>query len=68
MNSGRQLAVRWKLVFELVNKCSLGEEIFFYIDPKNLDLFRDAVDDQEYKIVYPLITSVLDISRKLFGN
>jgi hypothetical protein len=55
-------------VFELVNKCSLGEEIFFYIDPKNLDLFRDAVDDQEYKIVYPLITSVLDISRKLFGN
>ena len=57
-----------ELVFELVNKCSLGEEIFFYIDPKNLDLFRDAVDDQEYKIVYPLITSVLDISRKLFGN
>jgi hypothetical protein len=57
-----------ELVFELVNKCSLGEEIFFYIDPKNQDLFRDAVDDQEYKIVYPLITSVLDISRKLFGN
>jgi hypothetical protein len=57
-----------ELVFELVNKCSLGEEIFFYIDPKNLDLFRDAVDDQEYKIVYPLITSVLDISKKLFGN
>ena len=57
-----------ELVFELVNKCSIGEEIFFYIDPKNLDLFRDAVDDQEYKIVYPLITSVLDISRKLFGN
>ena len=57
-----------ELVFELVNKCSLGEEIFFYIDPKNQDLFRDAVDDQEYKIVYPIITSVLDISRKLFGN
>jgi hypothetical protein len=57
-----------ELVFELVNKCSLGEEIFFYIDPKNQDLFRDAVDDQEYKILNPLITSVLDISRKLFGN
>lgn len=57
-----------ELVYELVNKSSLGEEIFFYIEPKNLDLFRDAVDEEEYKIIFPLITSVLEISRKLYGN
>jgi hypothetical protein len=57
-----------ELAFELVNKSSLGEEIFIYTEPSNLDMFRDAVDEEEYKLVYPLLTSIIDVEKKLFGN
>jgi len=57
-----------ELIFELVEKSSLGEGIFFYTEPANLDMFRDAVDVEEYKLVYPVLVNVIDISRKLFGN
>ena len=57
-----------ELIFELVEKSSLGEGIFFYTEPANLDMFRDAVDEEEYKLVYPVIVNVIDISRKLYGN
>ena len=57
-----------ELVIELVNKSSLGEEIFFYTEPENLDMFRDAVDEIEFKLVYPILTSIIDISRKLYGK
>ena len=56
-----------ELVFELVEKSSLGEEIFYYTEPENLDMFRDAVDEKEYKIVYPILANVIDMSRKLHG-
>jgi hypothetical protein len=57
-----------ELVFDLVNKTSLGEGIFIYTEPGNLDMFRDAVDEEEYKLVYPLLTSIIDVEKKLFGN
>jgi len=57
-----------ELVIDLVNKTSLGEGIFIYTEPGNLDMFRDAVDDEEYKLVYPLLTSIIDVEKKLFGN
>jgi biotin operon repressor len=57
-----------ELIFELVEKSSLGEGIFFYTEPANLDMFRDAVDVEEYKLVYPVLVNVIDISRKLYGN
>ncbi len=57
-----------ELVFDLVNKTSLGEGIFIYTEPGNLDMFRDAVDEEEYKLVYPLLTSIIDVERKLYGN
>ncbi len=56
-----------ELVFELVEKSSLGEEIFYYTEPENLDMFRDAVDENEYKIVYPILANVINMSRKLHG-
>jgi hypothetical protein len=57
-----------ELVFDLVNKSSLGEGIFIYTEPGNLDMFRDAVDEEEYKLVYPILTSIIDLEKKLFGN
>jgi hypothetical protein len=57
-----------ELVIELVNKSSLGEEIFIYTEPGNIDMFRDAVDEEEYKLVYPILTSIIDLEKKLFGN
>jgi hypothetical protein len=55
-------------VFELVNKSSLGEEIFNYTQPGNLDMFRDAVDEEEYKLVYPLLINIIDVEKKLYGK
>jgi biotin operon repressor len=57
-----------ELVIDLVNKTSLGEGIFIYTEPGNLDMFRDAVDEEEYKLVYPLLTSIIDVEKKLYGN
>jgi biotin operon repressor len=57
-----------ELVFDLVNKSSLGEGIFIYTEPGNLDMFRDAVEEEEYKLVYPLLTSIIDVEKKLYGN
>jgi len=57
-----------ELVIDLVNKTSLGEDIFIYTEPGNLDMFRDAVDEEEYKLVFPLLTSIIDVEKKLFGN
>ena len=57
-----------ELVFDLVNKTSLGEGIFIYTEPGNLDMFIDAVDEEEYKLVYPLLTSIIDVEKKLYGN
>jgi hypothetical protein len=57
-----------ELVFDLVNKSSLGEGIFIYTEPGNLDMFRDVVDEEEYKVVYPLLTSIIDVEKKLYGN
>ncbi len=56
-----------ELLVELVDKSSLGEDIFFYTDPVNLEFFRDVVDDNEYNLVYPILANVIEISRKLYG-
>ncbi len=56
------------LVSELFEKSSLGEGIFHYIEPANLEMFREAVDEEEYKIIYPILINVIDIDKKLYGN
>jgi len=56
-----------ELVLELAEKSSLGEEIFYYTEAGNLDMFRDAVDEKEYKIVYPILANVISMSKKLHG-
>lgn len=57
-----------ELIFELVEKSSLGEGVFFYTEPSNLDMFRDAVDEKEFKLVYPILVNVIDIGNKLSSN
>jgi len=57
-----------ELVIDLVTKSSLGEEIFNYTQPGNLDMFRDAVDEEEYKLVYPLLIKIIDVEKKLYGK
>ena len=37
-------------------------------DEDNLSFFKDAVNEKEYKLVYPILTKVIDISRKLYGK
>jgi biotin operon repressor len=57
-----------ELVFDLVSKSSLGEEIFNYTQLGNLDMFRDVVDEEEYKLVYPLLIKIIDVEKKLYGK
>lgn len=57
-----------ELVVKLVDSSSLGEGIFYYTEPENLSMYRDAVNEKEYKMVYPILVNVIDISRKLYGN
>ena len=57
-----------ELIVELVEKSRLGQDVFYYTEPANLDMYRDAVDEEEYNLVYPVLVNVIDIGRKLFGN
>jgi hypothetical protein len=54
-----------ELVFDLVNKSSLGEEIFFYAEPATINLFKDAVDEDEYNVVFPVLKSIIEVEQKL---
>lgn len=54
-----------EIVNELVNKSSLGEKIFDYTFPENLDMFKYAVDENEYKIIFPLLTELIKIEKYL---
>lgn len=48
---------------ELGNNSSLGEKIFYYTLPENLDKFKDVVDENEYKIIFPLLTEIIKIGK-----
>ncbi|RXK48857.1 hypothetical protein [Aquirufa rosea] len=52
-----------EIVNELVNKSSLGEKIFDYTFPENLDMFKYSVDENEYKIIFPLLTELIKIEK-----
>ena len=54
-----------ELAVEAVEKSSLGENIFFYADPATIGLFKEAVSEEEYKIVYPVLKSILEVEQKL---
>lgn len=57
-----------ELAVEAVEKSSKGEEIFFYANPDNIILFRDAVSEKEYNLVFPVLKSIIEVERKLFGS
>ena len=54
-----------QLAVEAVDKSSLGEEIFFYAEPATINLFKDAVDEDEYKVVFPVLKSIIEVEQKL---
>ncbi len=54
-----------QLAVEAVDKSSLGENIFFYAEPATIGLFKEAVSEEEYKIVYPVLKSILEVEQKL---
>lgn len=54
-----------ELMNELSEKSSLGKSIFYYTNPEYLNLLKYMIDGKEYKIIYPIISEVIDISRKL---
>ncbi len=54
-----------ELAVEAVDKSSLGENIFFYAEPATIGLFKEAVSEEEYKIVYPVLKSILEVEQKL---
>lgn len=54
-----------ELAVEAVEKSSLGEEVFFYVEPETIKLFKDAVSEEEYKIVFPVLKSIIEVEQKL---
>jgi hypothetical protein len=56
------------LVSELVEESSLGEKIFFYLNKSKIHLLRDAVDQNEYKRIYPRLKKLITIDKQLFGG
>jgi biotin operon repressor len=54
-----------QLAVEAVDKSSLGEEIFFYAEPATINLFKDAVDEDEYNVVFPVLKSIIEVEQKL---
>jgi biotin operon repressor len=56
------------LIVELVEKSSLGEGAFIYLDPEYLGMFKDAVDEKEYKLLFPILKNIIEIDKKLCGN
>lgn len=57
-----------ELAIEIGNKSSLGEKVFFYAIPENLGMYKDAVSEDEYKQLYPLLISIIETGKKLFGR
>jgi hypothetical protein len=55
-----------ELAEEAFIKSSLGEDIFYYADPENIKLFRDAVSEEEYKKVFPVLKNIIEVEKKLY--
>jgi biotin operon repressor len=54
-----------ELAVEAVDKSSLGEKIFFYAAPSTINLFKDAVGDEEYNLVLPVLKNIIEVEQKL---
>ena len=56
-----------ELVISLVEKSSLREDITYYTIPETLGMYRAAVNEQEYKNLYPVLKNLVEIGKKLDG-
>lgn len=56
-----------ELVISLVEKSSLREDIIYYTIPETLGMYRAAVNEQEYKNLYPVLKNLVEIGKKLDG-
>jgi hypothetical protein len=54
-----------QLAVEAVDKSSLGENIFFYAEPATIELFKDAVGDDEFNVVFPVLKNIIEVEQKL---
>lgn len=54
-----------ELAVEAVAKSGLGEGIFFYAEPATIELYRDAVGEEEYNVVLPILKNIIDVEKKL---
>lgn len=54
-----------ELALEAVEKSSLGEEIFFYANAATIGLYKNAVTEEEYNIVLPVLKSIIEVEHKL---
>jgi biotin operon repressor len=54
-----------ELAVEAVEKSSLGEGIFFYTEPETIELYKDAVCEDEFRLVFPVLQSIVEVEQKL---
>ena len=54
-----------QLAVEAVDKSSLGENIFFYAEPATIGLFKEAVGEDEFNVVFPVLKNIIEVEQKL---
>jgi hypothetical protein len=57
-----------ELIVELVDNSSIGQDVFFYTIPENLEIFKDSVSEKEYEQLFPILKKIIEIENKLFGK
>jgi biotin operon repressor len=54
-----------ELAIEAVAKSTLGEDIFFYADPATIGEYKYVVNEDEFKLLFPVLKNIIDVDRKL---
>lgn len=56
------------LAYEIGTKSSLGIDVFNYSNIENIKYYKDAVDPEEYALVFPLLNKFIDLDARLHGS
>ena len=57
-----------ELSFEIGSKSSLKENVFFYADSINIEMYKEAVSSDEFELLFPLLKKLIEIQSKLYGK
>ena len=57
-----------ELSFEIGSKSSLKENVFFYADSINIEMYKEAVSSDEFELLFPLLKKLIEIQSKLSGK